>query len=216
MIVQRGSREILEIAPYQAEGWHKSRASLGTSVQLRSVSSLWSMGSVDLNEVGRSVVHLPKRGSQVGDPPFVVLIEVKIAEPTEHCSVVVVIWQASIETNTSLSIRNDSDVHVTVKQANIDFNQLGLDKGIFEISVAPSQCVPFGWADPDTGSDILVTAGSSMIGTYFNRFIIDTAALDSFFLLLSLLVPSLSNNASLSLSLYLFLSLSVICFFSPS
>jgi hypothetical protein len=56
-----GSREILEIASYQAEGWHKARASLGTSVQIRSAHSLWSMGSVDLSEVGRSVIHLPKR-----------------------------------------------------------------------------------------------------------------------------------------------------------
>jgi hypothetical protein len=61
MVVQRGSREILEIASYQAEGWHKARASLGTSVQIRSANSLWSMGSVDLSEVGRSVIHLPKR-----------------------------------------------------------------------------------------------------------------------------------------------------------
>jgi hypothetical protein len=61
MVVQRGSREILEIASYQAEGWHKSRASLGTSVQIRSAQSLWSLGSVDLSEVGRSVIHLPRR-----------------------------------------------------------------------------------------------------------------------------------------------------------
>jgi hypothetical protein len=54
MVVQRGSRDILEIFPYQAEGWHKSKASLGTSVQIRSGSSVWSMGSVDLNEVGQA------------------------------------------------------------------------------------------------------------------------------------------------------------------
>jgi SHR-binding domain of vacuolar-sorting associated protein 13 len=165
MLVQRGSKEILEIAPYQAEGWHKARASVGTSVQLRSLSTLWSLGSVDLNEVGRSALHLPRKGLTPSDPPFVVHVEVKIAEPTDHCSVVVVIWQACVETSTALSIRNDSDVSVTVKQADIDFEHMGIDRSLFETSVAPGQSVPFGWADPDCGSDILVTAGASAIGS---------------------------------------------------
>jgi hypothetical protein len=165
MLVQRGSKEILEIAPYQAEGWHKARASVGTSVQLRSLSTLWSLGSVDLNEVGRSALHLPRKGLTPSDPPFVVHVEVKIAEPTDHCSVVVVIWQACVETSTALSIRNDSDIAVTVKQADIDFEHMGIDRSLFETSVAPGQSVPFGWADPDCGSDILVTAGSSVIGS---------------------------------------------------
>ena len=165
MIVQRGSREILKISPYKAEGWHKSRASSSTSVQLRSASSLWSMGSIDLNEVGRSVIYLPKRNAIDRIKPFVILVEVKIADPNcEYCSVVVVIWQASIESSTALAIRNDSDVPVTIKQADIDFEKLGIDRTLFEITVQPCQYVPYGWADPDAGSDILVTAGSSMIG----------------------------------------------------
>lgn len=49
-------------------------------------------------------------------------MEVKIAEPSEHCSVVVVVWQASLETSTALSIRNESDVYITVKQANIEYD----------------------------------------------------------------------------------------------
>ena len=165
MLVQRGSKEILEIAPYQAEGWHKARASVGTSVQLRSLSTLWSLGSVDLNEVGRSALHLPHKGQTQGDHPFVVHVEVKIAEPTDHCSVVVVIWQACVETSTALSIRNESDVSVTVKQADIDFDHMGIDKALFETCVGPNESVPFGWADPDCGSDILVTAGASVTGS---------------------------------------------------
>ena len=48
MVVQKGSKDVLEIAPYQGEGWHKSRASSGTSVQLRSASSMWSLGSIEI------------------------------------------------------------------------------------------------------------------------------------------------------------------------
>ena len=194
MVVQKGSKDVLEIAPYQGEGWHKSRASSGTSVQIRSASSMWSLGSIDLNEVGRSILHLPRRsaaspredasnsnvkkdmkkhgnegkienGAGNGDGPLIILVEVKIAEPTENCSLVVVIWQATIESSTMFAIRNDSDVQVTVKQADVDFDSLGVDKNIFDITVPANTYCPFGWADPDLSTDILVTAGSSMIGS---------------------------------------------------
>ena len=166
-MVQRGSREPLLVPPYQAEAWHKSRASLGTSVQIKSTSSLWSFGTVDLNEVGRSVLHLPTRGGSPTDTPFVVLVEVKMAEPSDRCSVVVVIWQASVETSTALAIRNDSDVSITVIQADIEFDLPGGPGGLgafFEVCVPPAMCVPFGWADPDGSTDILVTVGSCMSG----------------------------------------------------
>ena len=194
MVLQKGSKDVLEIAPYQGEGWHKSRASSGTSVQIRSASSMWSLGSVDLNEIGRSILHLPRRApasprettsnnavekdikmemqddegkilNEHGPGPFIILVEVKIAEPTENCSLVVVIWQASTESSTMFAIRNDSDVQVTVKQADVDFDSLGADKNIFDITVPANTYCQFGWADPDLSTDILVTAGSSMIGS---------------------------------------------------
>lgn len=69
-----------------------------------------------------------------------------------------------MNTSTALAVRNDSDVYISVKQADVDFDQLGLDKGLFEVCVAPGESVPYGWADPDSGSDILVTAGRTMSG----------------------------------------------------
>jgi hypothetical protein len=162
MVAQRGAFEVLEIAPYRAEGWHKSRAFLGTTVQLRTESSVWSMGTVDLNEFGRSVVHLPCWGRGHLDTPLVICVEVKVAEPADNCSVVVVIWQAAVETSTALAIRNDSDVHVTVSQADMD-SHIAVG-GLFDICVGPAVCVPFGWADPDGSDDILVTVGTCMAG----------------------------------------------------
>ena len=176
-ITQRGSREALQVLPYQAKGWHKSKAYLGTTVQIKSTTSLWSLGTVDLNEVGRSVLHLPKKKSNPGDIPFVVMIEVKVAEPTDNCSVVVVIWQASIETSTALAIRNSTDIYITVIQADIECEQSIKTKSskeqeqehinindLFEICLLPSSCVPFGWADPDGNKDILITVGSCFAG----------------------------------------------------
>jgi hypothetical protein len=115
---------------------------------------------VDLNEVGRSALYLP--GGKEEREGCVVHIEVKVAEPSEHCSVVVVIWRASV-LSTALAVTNDSDVCITVRQADIDFDSKGLG-GLFEIMVPPGKSVPFGWADPDTGSHILVAIGNAISG----------------------------------------------------
>ena len=158
MVVQKGAREILHIDSHKAVGWHKTKAALGTTVQVRTSSSVWSLGTLDLNEVGRSIIHLP--GWEGRGVPFVISVEVKIAEPKDNCSVVIVIWRATVETSTAFSISNNSDVPITVCQADIDSAQIGL----FEVCVGPSTCVPFGWGDPDGSTDILVTAGVSMSG----------------------------------------------------
>ena len=164
MVAQRGSQEIVEISPYQSAGWHKSKVSSGTNVQIRTSHSLWSLGSIDLNELGRRVIHLPKRDSNSCDVPYVVVIEVKAAGTLDPCSVMIVVWQATQVKGAALSVRNDSDVYVTVKQADIDTDHMGSDKAAFDVCVAPHHSTPFGWADPDSTSDILVTAGSSMAG----------------------------------------------------
>ena len=132
-------------------------------MQIQTQSSLWSLGSVDLNEVGRSVIHLPLKGSNPGDVPLVVLVEVKLAEPSDHCSVVVVIWQATIETSTALAVRNDSDVHIVLQQCDIEFDKSS-SRELFEVCVFPGQCVPFGWADSDGSTDVFVAVGTCLSG----------------------------------------------------
>lgn len=161
MVAQRGANEVLEISPFHAEGWHKSKSYLGTTVQIRTASSVWSLGTIDLNEVGRSIIHLPGREGP-GSASMVVLVEVKVAEPSDHCSVVVVIWQATVETGTALAIRNETDVSITVCQADLENNQAA--ESIFEVCVGPSKHVPFGWADPDSSTDVLVTVGTCLSG----------------------------------------------------
>ena len=164
IVSQRGSKELLHISSYQAQGWHKSKSSLSTTVQLRCTSSYWSLGCVDLNEVGRSVIHLPRKNSTPTDHPLVVVVEVKIAEPSDHCSVVIVIWQATLSSHAALIIHNDSEIQVTVQQADIESEYTGIAKNLFEVHVVPFQRSLFGWADPDLSGDILVTAGLSSTG----------------------------------------------------
>lgn len=92
----------MKVEPFKAESWHKSNAALGTAVQIRCRSSLWSLGSVDINEIGSSVIHLPPRavtsdGSLSDERAKVIQVEVKIADPSENCSIVVVIWEVGGE-----------------------------------------------------------------------------------------------------------------------
>ena len=164
IVAQRGSKELLRIESYQAQGWHKSKSSLSTTVQLRCTSSYWSLGCVDLNEVGRSVIHLPRKNSAPHDPPLVIVVEVKIAEPSDHCSVVIVIWQATLSSLAALIIHNDSEIPLFVQQAVIESEYTGIAKNLFEVHIAPFRRSLFGWADPDLSGDILVTAGISSTG----------------------------------------------------
>lgn len=166
LVVQRGSREIMTYRPYIAEGWHKSDISLGTSVQLRCQSSLWSLGTIDINEIGNSVLHLPRKYSEnVEDQGALVLhVEVKVADPGEYCSVVVIVWRASVESTSDISIRNETNAHVTVMQADLDLEPSLRESRLFEVCVAPGAWMPFGWADPDKECNVLVTVGTTLIG----------------------------------------------------
>ena len=58
-IRQYSTQETLFIEPFHAEGWHKADAMKSSMVQLRCQSSMWSFGSIDVNEVGSTVVLLP-------------------------------------------------------------------------------------------------------------------------------------------------------------
>jgi hypothetical protein len=166
---QKGSDSgYLTISPYQAEGWHKNIDNSETLVNIRCKSSLWSLGSIDINEIGSSEFHLPvesenKSSGEINNSNpscrVIINVEVKVAEANENCSIVIIISRASIEGSTSLAIKNESDVYITIKQADLDY-QLGGNDNIFEICIPPGKFIPFGWADPDIGNSVFVTTGS--------------------------------------------------------
>jgi hypothetical protein len=163
-VAQMGSRESLKIEAYRSSSWHKSHAALGTSIQVRCGSSMWSLGAVDINEVGTSVLHLANRRGVAGDRPIVVHVEVKVAEPSDNCSVIVLIWQASIEGSMVYSIRNDSDVCITVKQAHLENHSVANTSTLYDVRVGPHDWVPFGWADPDAGDEVNIVVGRTLEG----------------------------------------------------
>ncbi len=163
MLVQRGSREICTYLPYRSAAWHKSDVHLGTSVQLRSRSSFWSLGTVDVNEIGTSSLHLPRKDDSAdGNKAIILHVEVRVSEPGENCSVTIVIWRARVESSCDISIENTTGAYVTVMQDGIELDRELSDRNLFQLCVSPFSSVPFGWADPDLDSTVLVGAGNKL------------------------------------------------------
>lgn len=177
LVSQRGSEKYLQYLSYKPEGWHKLELDSGTDVQFRTASTLWSLGAVDINDIGSSVLYIPFKehtiaaaeSSQPGAPPtqrgIVLHIEVKLADPTDHCSIIVIVWQETIESRAAMSIRNSSDVPITIRQADIEMDhEIQNQEHLFELCVPPGASLPFGWADPESGNDVLVTVGEGIKG----------------------------------------------------
>ena len=163
MVVQRGCKDVRTYHPYRADAWHKSNVNLGTCVQFRCRSSFWSLGTVDISEIGTSSLHLPRKDdSTAGSDAIVLHVEVKIAAPGEHCSVVILVWRATVESSTDLCIQNETDCPVTVMQAGIQLDKELSARRLFQLCVAPFCAAPFGWADPDLQASVYVVVGTEI------------------------------------------------------
>jgi hypothetical protein len=135
----------------------------GTIVQVRCRSSFWSLGSVDLNEIGTSMIHLPRKDdSPEGEKGIILHVEVKVAAPQERCSVVIVIWKSTIESSTDMRISNDTDVTITVMQEGLHLDSELRKRGLFQMWIPPRTTVPFGWADPDLDGVVKVAVGEGI------------------------------------------------------
>lgn len=180
LVAQRGSEKYLAFQPYQPDGWHKLSGELGTDVKIRLLSTLWSLGAIDVNEVGSSVLYVPRKssaatGSRKAERGAVLHVEVKLAEQHENCSLVVIVWQDFPECRSALSVCNNSEVPVTVRQADLEnFHDLGKKDALFELCVWPGETLPFGWADPEASRKLLVSVGEHLRGANKRIAIIDT------------------------------------------
>jgi hypothetical protein len=166
-VSQHGSEKFCEFQPYRPEGWHKLSQDFGTNVQFRTSSTQWSLGSVDINEIGASVIYMPSRLNTEEEftNGTVLHIEVKLADPSDMCSVIVLIWRETVESKTAMSIRNDCDLPITVRQAGIEHEHDISDKlYLFEVCVPGNESSPFGWADPECGSQVLIGVGDTLKG----------------------------------------------------
>ena len=75
---QTGTMDTLFVEPFHAQGWHKTDASGGTGVQLRTQSTLWSFGSIDVNEIGSAVLLLPSANRAVASNLRLIVAHVEV------------------------------------------------------------------------------------------------------------------------------------------
>eukprot|EP01038_Epipyxis_sp_PR26KG_P007511 gene7511-10233_t len=172
-ISQTNSALYCEYLPYQPEGWHKLDRTMTTNVHFQLPDTNWSLGSVDLNEIGTSVLLIPFIRSNTGKSShqngIALHIEVKLGGPNDNCSILVMIWKENMDNISNpplMYIQNDSEVPVTVRQADIELDHdiNDLDLKLFEIIAGEFACCPFGWADSEAGSYILLCVGEGLQG----------------------------------------------------
>ncbi|RYH20785.1 hypothetical protein EON65_22470, partial [archaeon] len=162
MITQRGSNKYVEFQPYVPEGWHIVDNQYSTDVKLRTGQTIWSLGSVNINDIGTSVLYIPyaEYNEQSGSRGVVLHVEVKLAQPTDNCSIIVLIWRETVESLAAMSVHNDSDVDITIRQNDIEHSHDVGDKlYLYELTVPAGKHVPFGWTDPDCSTSVQVAVG---------------------------------------------------------
>ena len=131
--IGRVSKDI-SIDPYDVSPWHQGDSSIGTLIQLKCDDVTdWSFRGFDINEIGITDLMLPSKMSE-GFNTIIAHIDIRIASPKDNCAVIVFISASSISDESgmaSISIKNESDEHITVFQANVGFdpNDRGNYKG---------------------------------------------------------------------------------------
>jgi hypothetical protein len=158
LVKQKGSltSEPMLVEPYTSKGWHKSDASQGTEILFRYGCSVWSLGSLDIAEVGTHSIFLPivqNNSHKVDDRGVdcvVVNVEVKLSHPNDHSAVSIIFWRSypsdvtsTSSTPTPLSIRNETNFPLLVRQADVS-------NPLYELHIPPRGWVPYGWANLDS------------------------------------------------------------------
>jgi hypothetical protein len=170
-----GSVETLNVPAMASSPWHRMDASAGTSLHIRSDFSDWSLGSIDINEIGSYVLVLPAKENRA---PVVVHVEVKFSDPSDLSYVTMVIWRAAMNNHgfhntAAICVQNDTDLPLTLLQDGIDFKMAGCNPRQFELCVGPGENLPFGWIDPMAGSRVRAVVDTSLVESIGQQVVID-------------------------------------------
>ena len=86
-----------KVDAYGSSPWHKIEGHLGTRVQLQSEGTLWSVGSVDINDIGTTTLMLYEGCTGNSPTTYVVLnVEVQFAQAEDKCAVTILIWSSIV------------------------------------------------------------------------------------------------------------------------
>jgi hypothetical protein len=163
----------LAIKPFNSESWHKTSAMQEPKVHIRCESSQWSLGTITTHQIGSYVLLLPANPSsgsvaqsatmvslsrKPGNPVFL-NVEVKVAEPGENASIVIVVWESSYasdgkySSNLPLGIRNESDVPVCIRQSLTDLESYAVLHS--SSSSSSSSTATYGYVDHESPFEML-------------------------------------------------------------
>ena len=182
-IISYGNDDLFSIDPKSCLGLHKLNSNRTTSMKFRSQSSTWSVGAVDINEIGSTILILPR---EKDDGNLIVAhIEVKLSPPDVNSYITVIVWQSIISFQPqamnlksksssfpALSIKNDSDFPVIIQQAGIDFASCkvfgkSVEQSKFDLCVPPGKWLPYGWTDQSIGTILNLSVGTTSAHSTF-------------------------------------------------
>ena len=179
-----GEGEDFYVRPSQSRAWHATgRGGESTVLYVRTSHSDWSIGTVNINDIGTTVLALPRKncGGPDGRDPVIVNVDVRFSDNSDPSYITVTVWESKMwkvpETKKihrlgtiTFSIRNDSNEVVIAKQHAVDtmryLKKLGrlateVEAAKYELTIPPDQWLAYGWSDQDVDPKIEIYCGSS-------------------------------------------------------
>ncbi len=174
--------ESVSVKSRSAVGLSKLNSHKSTTMRLRCESSAWSIGTVDINEIGTTLLILPRSAveSNYGSNLIIAHVEVKFSDPSDNSYMRIIIWHSSFYSMSpknelapktkkkakqavALSIKNDTELPLIVYQVGIDhmLKSLGVNKMLFDLNVPPGTWLPYGWTDQSISSILAICVGTS-------------------------------------------------------
>ena len=133
------SSKTVVVDAYGTRGWHRFDSNLGTNVQVQTEGSVWSSGSIDINDIGSTSIVVYLEGSSC----FVVLnVEVQLAKPDDKCAVAVVVWRSNFGGNTTHCGSSNPSIPVAVASSSMDFFSPLTVLNDSHASILVQQCSP--------------------------------------------------------------------------
>jgi molybdopterin-binding protein len=169
--------DIVTIKSMDCRPWHRLDASAGPALQIRSDSTDWSFGCIDISEIGSYTLILPTKDDH---PLITVHVEVKFSDPNDLSYVTMVVWRSvknkhGFHNTAAICIQNDTDLPLTLLQDGIDFKMAGVNPKQFELCIGPGENLPFGWIDPTGSSKVRAVIDTSLVDSIGQQVVLDLA-----------------------------------------
>jgi hypothetical protein len=174
-----------EIPSKSTTPWHGLCGKRETNLFLKTETSDWSLGTININDIGTSSVMLLSLDFHNGNQFVVLNVEVKLSDPSEFSYITVIIWESKIwrdpltlkvlrEGTVSLSVKNNSNVPIILRQRKVSIQERlstlnrksrDMDANRWALVVPPNDWKALGLIDPEEDDNFDVSVGISLSET---------------------------------------------------